>query len=213
MQTHDRHSTRTDPWARALAFNAELRDGSRVRVRPITAADRERIAEALRRMSPRSRYLRFHANRETLTDGELERLSDLDYQQHVAWGAVAVDEAGAPGVGAARFVRNPDHPETGEFAVTVIDDWQRRGLGKLLLQTLLVSAAEYGVERLVGRVLPENAPALGLFRRLGGRLAGRDGEALLIEIPMAAAGRLPRASHPRLQAVVASREGTAQVTG
>ena len=205
MQTHDRHSTRTDPWARALAFNAELRDGSRVRVRPITAADRHRIAAALRRMSPQSRYLRFHANREALTEAELGHLSDLDYRWHVAWGAVALDEPGAPGVGAARFVRDAGRPATAEFAVTVVDDWQRRGLGKLLLQTLLVSAAEYGVEVLVGCVLPENASALGLFRRLGGRLVGRDGEALVIEIPVAAAGRRPRASHPRLQAGAASR--------
>jgi hypothetical protein len=58
----------TDPWARSLAFGGVLRDGRRVRIRPISSGDKGRIATALLNMSARSRYLRFHEYRSGLTD-------------------------------------------------------------------------------------------------------------------------------------------------
>lgn len=183
----------TDPWARSLAFQSTLRDGRRVSIRPISPGDKGRIADALNAMSARSRYLRFHGARVALTDAELRYLTELDYRHHVGWGALAPDEPGQPGVGVARFVRDPDG-NTARFAITVVDAWQGAGLGKLLLQTLLVSAAEYGVDRLVGRVLPENEPALAMFRAIGGRVAGLEDDALVVEIPVVSAARRPRAS-------------------
>lgn len=183
----------TDPWARSLAFQSVLRDGRRVRIRPISPGDKNRIVDAMLKLSARSRYLRFHEHRRGLSDAELRYLTELDYRRHVGWGALATDLPDAPGVGVARFVRDPDGV-TADLAITVVDEWQHVGLGTLLLQTLLVSAAEYGLERLVGRVLPENAAARRLFDRAGGRTIGEDGGTLAIEIPVASAVRRPRAS-------------------
>lgn len=190
----------TDPWARSLAFPGVLRDGRRVRIRPISPGDKGRIVEALLNLSTRSRYLRFHEHRSSLTDSELRYLTELDYRRHVGWGALAADEPGQPGVGVARFIRDPDGGAA-EFAITVVDDWQGVGLGNLLLQTLMVSAAEYGVDRLVGHVLPENEAALRMFRRAGARTIGRRDDALEIEIPVTSDVRGPRASTALLPAV------------
>jgi L-amino acid N-acyltransferase YncA len=105
-------------------------------------------------------------------------------------------------VGVARFVRDPERPDAAEFAITVVDDWQGVGLGKLLLQTLLVSAAEYGVEHLVAHVLEENTPALRLFRQVGARTVGQEDGSLTVEVPVGSAMRRPRASETRLRRVV-----------
>jgi RimJ/RimL family protein N-acetyltransferase len=188
---------KTDPWARSLAFRSVLRDGRQVRVRPISPGDKGRIVDALLRMSARSRYLRFHEQRLALTDAELRYLTELDYRRHVAWGALALDEPGQPGVGVARFVREADG-QAAEFAVTVVDAWQGVGLGKVLLQTLLVSAAEYGIDRLTARVLAENEPALRLFRRIGGRVSAGEDNTRAVEIPVGSAARRPRASEALL---------------
>jgi acetyltransferase len=61
------------------------------------------------------------------------------------------------------------HPETAvaEFALVVGDAWQRRGLGRHLLERLIAIARERGVKRLVGQVLAENGPMLELTRKLG----------------------------------------------
>lgn len=190
----------TDPWARSLAFQSVLRDGRRVRIRPISPGDKNRIVDAMLKLSARSRYLRFHEQRRELSDAELRYLTELDYRRHVGWGALAPDLPGTPGVGVARFVRDPDGV-TADFAITVVDEWQNAGLGTLLLQTLLVSAAEYGVERLVGRVLPENAAARRLFNRVGGRTIDEDAGALIIELPVVSALRRPRASDAVLSGV------------
>lgn len=194
MMRQDQTANTTAPWARALSFPAVLRDGRRVRVRPITPSDKARIAEALEAMSPRTRYLRFHSLRGPFTERELRHLTELDYEDHVAWGAIAEDEPGRPGIGSARFIRDPEMPDTAEFSITVVDDWQGRGLGSLLLRTLLVSAAERNVRKLVGTVLPENAGALRLFRRFGGEAYRFDDEGMIVEIPVTPAHRTPRMS-------------------
>jgi RimJ/RimL family protein N-acetyltransferase len=202
MQNTTLKAGETDPWARSLAFQGVLRHGRRVRIRPISSGDKSRIATALLNMSARSRYLRFHEYRTGLTDAELRYLTELDYRRHVAWGALAPDEPGRPGVGVARFIRDPERPDAAEFAITVVDDWQGVGLGKLLLQTLLVSAAEYGIERLVAHVLEENTPALRLFRHVGARTVAQEGGSLVLEVPVSSAIRRPRASEARLSRVV-----------
>jgi hypothetical protein len=116
----------TDPWARSLAFHSVLRDGRRVRVRPISPGDKGRMVDALLAMSARSRYLRFHEDRTAFTDAELRYLTELDYCRHVAWGALAPDEPGQPAVAVARFIREADE-DAAEFSITVVDAWQGVG--------------------------------------------------------------------------------------
>jgi protein lysine acetyltransferase len=53
------------------------------------------------------------------------------------------------------------------MAVTVVDDWQGRGLGRVLLDALVMEALENGITRLEGDVLVENRPMQELLRRAG----------------------------------------------
>jgi len=52
-------------------------------------------------------------------------------------------------------------------AVTVIDSWQRRGLGTALLHELAQRAAQEGIRRFTAEILAENRPMLTLAHRLG----------------------------------------------
>jgi len=142
-----------------------LPDGGRILVRPILPEDRNELAAALRRLSPRSRRLRFFQGKDGLTDAELAYLTDVDYRDHFAWVARDPDAAGRPGVGVARYVRLDDEPEVAEPAVTVADDHQGRGIGTLLFGLLAATAAQHGIRRFRGYVLDENLPIL---RRLDG---------------------------------------------
>jgi ribosomal protein S18 acetylase RimI-like enzyme len=176
------------------SFNVWLRDGRRVRIRPIVADDRSEIAWAVARMSPPSRYLRFHRVVEELSEAELRYLADVDQERHVAWGAIALDEPGRPGVGAARFVRDATDRTLAELALGVVDDYQGVGLGRILLQTLLLSAVEAGVERMVAYVLPENEPGLRLLDSLGAISVREAAGTIRMEIPVTNGRRTLRLS-------------------
>jgi RimJ/RimL family protein N-acetyltransferase len=161
----------------------ELRDGTRVKIRPITPADREELAAAFRRLSPRSKYFRFLAPVHHLSEDMLTYLTEVDYHDHFAWGA-ALDEPGEPGIGVARYVRVPDEPEVAEAAVVVVDEYHGRGIGTLLLYALAESALQNGVERFRAYVLPENETMLNVLQGLGATTRDLDEHMIELEIPL-----------------------------
>ena len=99
----------------------------------------------------------------------LDYLTSIDYEHHFAWAALSAEPGpgGRPmGVGVGRYIRLED-PQAAEMAVTVIDDWQGRGLGRVLLDALVLEALENGITRLEGDVLAENRPMQELLRHVG----------------------------------------------
>ena len=143
---------------------ATLRDGREVVLRPVTPAAKPLIAAALRRLSPESNRRRFFTLRYTLSDVELDRMTNLDGIDRFAIGATAVTSDGAvEGVGLARYERLADTPRGAEAAVTVVDAYQGIGLGKLLLRRLADAALARGIDRLRGIVMHDNDPMIGLL--------------------------------------------------
>lgn len=148
---------------RRPTVTAALGDGTTVELRPVTADDRVLLAEGFDRLSERARYLRFLAPADRLSPTQLAYLSEVDHHDHVAWG-VLID-----GVGAAvgRWVRYTDDPAAADVAVTVLDAHQRRGIGRLLIEVLAVSARARGVGALHFDVLAENEGMNALLSSLG----------------------------------------------
>lgn len=144
-----------------------LRDGSRAHLRPIRPDDKQRLQEGLRQLSPRSRYLRFHAPISHLSGEQLRYLTEVDYHDHMAWVAVDPDHDDS-GMGVARYVRLAEDPTVAEAAVTVLDQYQGNGLGTLLLETLTQTAVANGIRTFRNYVLAENQPMLEIFEQLGG---------------------------------------------
>jgi L-amino acid N-acyltransferase YncA len=131
--------------------------------------DRAAILEVFEGMSERSRRLRFHGPKPVLREAEIERLVDVGCCGREA--VVATDLVTGTVVGAARFVRDEDDSRSAEVAFEVVDDCQRRGVGRRLLSELSALARGQGVERFHAAVVPGNEPALTLLRR-SGRLIG-----------------------------------------
>lgn len=175
-------------------FDFKLRDGRRVRIRPVVPGDEALVADGMARLSPRSRFYRFHRPVDQLSAEELGRLTATDGSNHVAWGAIALDEPGMPGVGIARYVRGREEPTRAEVAVTVVDDFQGAGLGRILAQTLALTALENGISRFVVRVMPSNTAGLRLLRRFGVRTGWLERRNVVFEIDLKHDGRTFRSS-------------------
>ena len=152
-------------WAPAAAELVDLPDGSEVLVRPVVADDKPLFAAAWEAFGEQSRYRRFMMPKDHLSTHDLEYLTEVDHVDHEAIGAIE-PRTGA-GLAVARYVRNAGRPDTAEAAVAVVDDWQGRGLGGLLLRRLCARARGNGIDTFTASLLTENRSMLHLFERLG----------------------------------------------
>jgi RimJ/RimL family protein N-acetyltransferase len=172
-----------DDFVERMAFTAELRDGTPVRVRPIAPKDRDRLAEGWERFSDRSRYLRFLQRRPSLSESELRYLTEIDYSDHFAWGAEAL-EGDRPALGIARYIRVADEPTVAEAAVAVVDEYQGRGLGGILLQALGRAAASNGIERFRAYVSVQNTVVIEQLTKLGAVARQAEAGTVTLELPL-----------------------------
>lgn len=150
-------------------------------VRPIGPEDRDALADAFARLSPESRLRRFLAPKPKLSQRELTYLTDIDHVSHEAIGAF--DEDGRM-VAIARYATVAPEDREAEIAVTVADEWQRRGLGTALAAKIVAAARDNAFTRLTASTMTENGPALALLRRLGFRPAGSSSGVLEFQLPL-----------------------------
>ena len=167
-----------------------LGDGSTVLIRPVRSADAPVVADGFARLSARSRQLRFLSPKKELSPAELRYFTDVDHHDHEALGAL--DYADGRGVGIARYIRDADDPQAAEIAVTIIDDWQGRGLGTELVAQLSGRARSEGIRRFTALVGADNPAMAGLLRNVRANLVRRDRGALHYEIILGPAGRAQR---------------------
>jgi GNAT superfamily N-acetyltransferase len=167
----------------------ELHDGSRVRIRQACRTDRDLLLAGFARLSPESRYRRFLSPMGALGEKTLRYLTDIDHHDHEA--IIALDERNDAGIGVARFVRDLTRPDTAEVAVTVVDEWQGRGVGTLLLDGLSVRAWHEGIRTFTALMLAGNATMMELFEQLGPvRIVGRAAGTVDIEVAVPDPGTL-----------------------
>jgi len=158
-------------WASTIAGSdaqLELHD-LRLRIRPVRADDKALIREAFTRMSERSRYLRFFTPMHGLTEPMLTALTEVDYIDRFAWVALACEGDHEALAGVARYVRL-EEPRSAEVALTVVDPYQGRGIGHLLLNALVLAAVQAGLTRFEGEILGENLAIRAVLADVGAEL-------------------------------------------
>ena len=173
----------TRPGSAAAGHNVILRDGSTVLIRQVQPADAPLLADGFARLSDRSRRMRFLYRKDSLSAAELRYLTDIDHHDHEALGAL--DHLGGRGVGVARYVRDTADPQAAEIAVTIVDDWQGRGLGTELFARLSGRARAAGIRRFTALVAEDNAAMAGLLRKVRADRVGRNGGTADYEITLA----------------------------
>jgi len=123
------------------------------------------VADGFARLSNQSRESRFLTGKPNLTPAELRYLTAVDHHDHEA--ILALNPVDGRGLGIARYIRRSEDPQAAEVAVTVVDDWQRRGLGTELLSRLADRARQEGICRFTALVAADNAAVVGLLQDSG----------------------------------------------
>lgn len=161
--------------------------GESVVIRPIRPEDEPQHRAFVEQLQPDDLRLRFFSVRRQLPRSELARLTQIDYAREMAFIAVrTLADGSAQTLGVARAVTDPDNVDA-EFAVIVRSDLKGRGLGHLLMGTLVDFTRRRGTQRLVGLVLRENLPMRNLALSQGFELdeAGSDIDALRFVLELA----------------------------
>ena len=157
----------TDPTTRPDGYPAEweadvvLRDGSVAHVRPIVPDDGDGLRRFHAGQSAESIYLRFFAPLKTLSDKDVARFTQVDYDSRVALVATVRGEI----IGVARYDRLD--AKTAEVAFNISDAFQGKGVGSVLLEHLAAVAQERGVAKFVADVLPQNRKMIQVFNDAG----------------------------------------------
>lgn len=198
---HQPTTDEIDEFVERSAFLAELSDGTAIRIRPLAPKDKERIAEGWTHLSTNTRYLRFLHPKANLSKWELAYLTEIDYVNHFAWGVELVDDPGHLGIGIARYIRDTTEPTVAEVAITIVDDYQRLGLGRLLLQAIIEAARENGIERFRAQVSASNAQVITSLTRLGAKSTRVEDAGICLEMPLPTAAFHTSAMYEALRAV------------
>lgn len=171
----DYHHLSILPYPARYEKTLPLRGGGEYTIRPIHPDDATMLKKLVSELSPQSRYFRFVSSMAELPPAMLARFTLIDYDREMALVAVIKERtADAEGeiteteriVGVSRYVTNPDQSSC-EFALVVADDFNGKGLGSRLMESIMDVAREKGLSEIEGLVLANNTGMLKLMRGLG----------------------------------------------
>jgi GNAT superfamily N-acetyltransferase len=130
-------------------------------VRALRRGDAALVGSIHERLGARSREQRYLGAKPALSAGDLARLAGVDGRDRVA--VVALAGWPAAPIGIARYARAGE-VEVAEIAMEVVDEWQRRGVGRVLLAELRTRALRAGVRRFTWTAFASNRAVVALSR-------------------------------------------------
>jgi acetyltransferase len=169
------HHLAISPYPEQYESREVTKNGVEISLRPIKPEDAPLLLEMFDSMSPRSRYYRFFSPKKTLSREMLVRLTQVDYDRHIALVALREEEGRERLLGVVRLISDPDRNRA-EFSIAVADPWQGKGIGRKLLERALDVAVDYGVKRWREMSWRKTKQMLGLGRELGFEIK-KDGSA------------------------------------
>jgi GNAT superfamily N-acetyltransferase len=136
--------------------------GERLRMRPIRPDDAEKLVDFHDLLSPGAIYQRYFSFHPELSTKEVAHLTQVDYFNRLAFVLEDADLLVAVG----RYDRIPGTDQA-EAAFLVTDEYQRDGIGLLLLDHLADAALQRGINTFVAETQAENRGMMGVFQDSG----------------------------------------------
>jgi acetyltransferase len=162
LHGHPRFAVRPYPkeWERTVT----LRDGRTMNVRPIRPDDEQLYARFFAGVTKNDLRLRFFSPINDFGHAFVARFTQIDYARAMAF--IALEPSSGEMLGVVRLYADSTY-ETGEYAILVRSDLKGRGLGWVLMQTIIDYARSEGLKTIEGQVLSENTTMVQMCRELG----------------------------------------------
>ena len=152
--------------ARNYRVDVRMLDGATIMIRAIRPDDQDRLHDHFRGLSEKSVYFRFMGIRRDLSPADLKNLTALDFRNHVGLAATLTENGRERFIGVGRYICGAD-PTRAEVAFAILDGFQGRGIGTLLLEHLSYIADANGVREFEADVLGDNRQMLEVFAHSG----------------------------------------------
>jgi acetyltransferase len=152
------------PYPKTWEKTATLPNGTTVFIRPVKPEDEPLFAGFFEHVTAEDLRLRFFAHIKSFSHTFIARLTQIDYARSMC--LVAFDPATGEMLGAVRLHSDAQY-ETGEYAILLRSNLKGRGLGWLLMQSIIDYAQAEGMSTISGQVLNENTTMLAMCRNLG----------------------------------------------
>jgi acetyltransferase len=163
------------PYPTQWVKKVQLRDGTKVLLRPIRPEDEALEARLVENTSKESLYFRFFGYLSGLNHQMLTRFTHIDYDREMAIVAEIERKGEKELIGVVRIVGD-GWRETAEYAILITDAWQGHGLGGILTDYILEIAKEQGYRMIYGSFLKINGDMRRLFQRKGFKISSTEEE-------------------------------------
>ena len=140
--------------------------GLEILLRPVKISDEPLLKEFFHRFSDESLYYRFFSTRQDLPQEFVKKFVVIDYTQQMVVLAILQTEEKEEVIAVGQYwIQEGTH--TGNVAFAVRDDYQKQGVGSVLLSYLTYMGRKQGLYGFTAEVLMDNRAALRLFASMG----------------------------------------------
>lgn len=140
-------------------------DGEPVTIRPAKPVDERRIQEHFYNLDKDDVVSRFFHEKTSFVHDEIKGVSLIDYIKDLTVVAVVGEFGFGRIVGIGEYLLNPASNEA-EIAFSISKSYQKKGLGKILLNKLAAAARDNGIAGLMAYTSAQNRGMIKLFKIL-----------------------------------------------
>ena len=140
-------------------------NGEPVTVRPVKPVDERRVQEHFYNLDKNDVIARFFHEKTTFLKEEVEGVSQIDYVKDLTVVAIVGEFGFGRVVGIGEYLIDPV-TNVAEVAFSISKDYQKKGMGKILIKKLASAALENDISGLVAYTSPNNRGMVKLFNQL-----------------------------------------------
>ncbi|MBS0878306.1 MULTISPECIES: bifunctional acetate--CoA ligase family protein/GNAT family N-acetyltransferase [unclassified Tatumella] len=157
------------PYPQRLEENVTLKDGRQCLFRPILPEDEPGLKTFISRVTKEDLYYRYFSEINEFTHEDLANMTQIDYDREMAIVAVQPAANGEEIIGVTRAISDPDNIDA-EFSILVRSDLKNIGLGRRLLEKMILYTRQHGLQQLNGITMPDNQGMIALAHKLNFRV-------------------------------------------
>jgi GNAT superfamily N-acetyltransferase len=140
-------------------------NGEQVTVRPVKPVDERRVQEHLYNLDKNDVVSRFFHEKTSFLQEEVEGVSQIDYVKDLTLVAIVGEFGFGRVVGIGEYLIDPA-TNVAEVAFSISKEFQKKGMGRILLKKLASAAMENDISGLVAYTSPNNRGMVKLFNQL-----------------------------------------------